>query len=321
MLSAACWVLRARAHVRTCGVPRATCEVRRATCGVPRAACDVLRATCLVTVVLAAACGDSPSGPGPIVNPPPPPTPNAPPVIDTVTVSASRVEADTEVTVTAAVRDAETPLEQLAYEWKADAGTFTGTGASVRWRAPKGTQTPATYLLTLTVTETYGSPTSAGVRPQHSVTASSPEVRVHDSPREIGDMALRFLRLFANSSVSPDTALQEFSDSCSGKRAEKADLEDNRRDFDILSSSLNLTNARVSIPWARGDATVRCAFSSRRKFCPADAPPNCRVGTIESVEGNCNLTTVYEQQRWLLCDSTFQGQLLPSMRGFFGRSH
>ena len=46
------------------------------------------------------------------------------------------------MTLTATVRDAETPVAQLKYEWKADAGTFTGEGASVKWRAPKGATTP-----------------------------------------------------------------------------------------------------------------------------------------------------------------------------------
>ena len=32
--------------------------------------------------------------------------------------------------------DAETPVSDLTFEWTADAGTFTGTGSSVKWKAP-----------------------------------------------------------------------------------------------------------------------------------------------------------------------------------------
>ena len=297
----------------------------RAACYVLRAGCDLRRAwrwgngvaVGAALALVAGACGDSPTKPDP--PPPPPPVVNTAPVIDSVTVSATRVEADTDVTVTAAVRDVETPIDQLAFSWAADAGTFTGTGATVRWRVPKGNATPADQVLRLTVTETYGPVSSTGTRSTHAVNATSPAVRVHDSTREIGDMALRFLKLFATSTVGSDIALQEFSDSCNGKRAEKSDIDDNRRDFTILSSTLNLTSARVTTVWARGDATVRCGFSSRRQFCPPGSPASCRVGAIESVEGNCNLSAVYEQQRWLLCDSTFQGSTVSSY-GFFGRN-
>ena len=270
----------------------------------------------LVVMAMTAACGDSPVKPGPIV---PPPPANNPPTVESITLSSTRIEADTDISVAATVRDTETPVEQLAYAWSADAGTFSGTGAAVRWRAPKEAATPAEYTLRLAVTETYGSTSSTGTRPQHVINATSAAVRVHDSPKEIGEMALRFLRLFASSTVGSDLALQEFSDSCSGKRAEKSDIDDNRRDFTILSSSLTLSSARVTSPWSRGDARVRCSFSSRRVNCPAGSPSTCRVGATESVAGDCNLTAVYEQQRWLLCDSTFSGTLLPATYGFFGR--
>ncbi len=51
------------------------------------------------------ACGDSPTNPGPIQQPPPQQQPNnQPPVIESIAVSTQRVEADTDVTVTAVVR-------------------------------------------------------------------------------------------------------------------------------------------------------------------------------------------------------------------------
>lgn len=292
--------------------------------GVVRAAA-VPRATAILALGLSLAAfgcggGSSPTAPGPQPQPPPQPIPvNQMPVIESVAVSAPRVEADTDVTVTATVRDAETAVDQLRFAWAADVGTFSGTGASVRWRVPRGVTTPADHAVRLTVTEVYGTADASGNRPQHTVSGSSSLVRVHDSPAELGALALRFLRDFANSTVPADVAVREFSDSCAGKAAERIDIADNRRDFDILSSQLSLSSATVRTPFSRGDMTVRCAFSSRRRNCPAGSPASCRVGTIESVEGNCNMTAVYEAQRWQLCESTFDGRLLPAMFNFFGR--
>jgi hypothetical protein len=279
-----------------------------------------VRSLALLLCAVLTACGDSPTEPGPIQQPPPQQTPNnQPPVIESISVGAQRVEADTDVTVTAVVRDAETPVTELAFNWSADIGAFTGSGPSVTWRVPKGGTTPTEQSIRLALVETYGAAGQGGARPQHSVSGTSPTVRVHDSPKELGELALRFLNDFANSSVAPDAAVREFSDSCQGKRDERDDIADNRRDYQVLSSRLNLSSARVTAPWSRGEMSVRCEFSSQIKNCPAGAPSHCRVGAVERVEGNCSMTTVYEQQRWMLCESRFDGQLLPVMRRFFGR--
>jgi ABC-type glycerol-3-phosphate transport system substrate-binding protein len=84
----------------------------------------------VISVALAliiAACGGGATSPGPVTPPPGgeggTPPPNSAPVIDSIELSAARTEVDSEVTITAHVRDAETPPDQLKYEWKADAGT------------------------------------------------------------------------------------------------------------------------------------------------------------------------------------------------------
>lgn len=269
--------------------------------------------TPVLLALLLASCGDSPARPGPIDQPPPPPPPvNQAPVVDSITLSADRVEADAEVAVTAAVRDAETAADRLQLAWTASAGTFSGTGASVRWRAPKGAATPADYTLTLTVTESYG----AGQ--QHVVTSTSPAVRVHDSPQEVSDMALRFLRDFANSSVPPDAAVRDFADSCDGKREEREDIEDNRRKYTITNSSFIPRGASVTSPTS-AETRITCEFRSVIKDCRASDGPDCRVGATERVSGDCDLTAKYEQRRWWLCSSRFNNAvLLPSMRPFHG---
>ena len=270
--------------------------------------------------VVTAACGGSPSGPGPIIPPPPPPPANEPPRIQSITVQKDRLEAGEEISVSVVVTDAETPVDQLTYEWQNDVGTFTGQGAAVRWRAPSGPQTPAEYVLTVRVTEVYGSPDAGGVRPRHQVTGLSASIRVHDSPKEVGDMALRFLTDFANSSVSPDVAVREFSDSCRGKREELEQIQDNRRKYRILSSQLRLRSVSVSSSNVSATAQVSCEFVSRIVECPPGVL-DCQPGRTERVRGECRVTSVYENRRWWLCESNFDGELIPSMRAFIRRRY
>jgi len=264
------------------------------------------------------ACGSSPSAPGAVI-PPPVVPPNQPPVIEFIIVTAERVEVDTETAVTATVRDAETPIDQLKFEWKADAGTFSGEGASVRWRAPRDLRTPADYSVRLTVTETYGSPDADGTHPQHVVNGTSPAIRVHDSPKELGDLSMAFLGDFANSSVTPSACVKEFSDSCPGKADEKGEIEWNRDHFLILSSSLRLRSVRIASNNMSADMRVNCTFTSRVTRCePGDT--RCVVGMVGTVGGDCDLTGVYEQRRWWLCESRFNGAVVPfGFRSFLAR--
>jgi hypothetical protein len=274
-------------------------------------------------IFLVAACGSS-NGPTPLPQPPassgPPsngPSLNLPPRIEGITASAERAEVDTEVSLTAVVRDDETSIDQLKFEWKADAGTFAGEGPAVKWRAPAGIRTPADYTVSLTVTETYGAADASGVRPANVSTATAPVIRVHNSPKELGDISLKFLSDFANSSVSPADCLRDFTDSCRGKADERSDIEFNRGHFAILSSTLNLRNATVDSNGVTANITVACAFTSRITACDA-GDSSCAVGSISSVSGDCLLTGKYEQKRWWLCDSHFRGRLGEGLRGFFG---
>jgi hypothetical protein len=263
-------------------------------------------------LLVALSCGGSPSGPAPV------PQVNQPPVISSIAIEPDRIEVNGEVSVQAHVQDAETPVENLIYEWEADGGTFSGEGASVTWRAPEDAETPADYALRLTIREVYGTPDAAGVRPEHRVTASSPAVRVHDSPRELREMALRFLHDFADSGVSADECVREFSDSCRGKESEREDIEENREHFRILSSSLDFDRVDIASDGMSAEMTVECEFRSRIRKCPDDEM-GCVEGSIEEVEGDCDLTAIYEDRRWWLCDSSFRGSMMPIMRLFFGR--
>jgi len=253
-------------------------------------------------VVAAFAVGSGCGGSTPPVSPTPtPPTPNVEPTIVSLTASGPRVDADAEVTLTAVVQDPETPVDQLTYVWSATpvGGDFIGSGTQVRWRAPHGQTTPNLYSIKLTVIEKY---VSAGVPAQHEV-SKAVDVHYNDSPAETRQIGTRFLtQLFPDFSVTPQAAVQDFSDSCPGKFAELSDVTINRKNFHILSGTFN--NITVDFDGAKtaADITGQCTFTD----IPTD-PTNPYYNRRESVSGICALTAVYENWRWYLCDSHFRG--------------
>jgi hypothetical protein len=256
---------------------------------------------------LASGCGSgTPTAPRqvpstPTPDPPTPPRPNTPPVINSLVVSSQRAEASTDLTVTASVQDAETPVDQLIFGWSATpvAGEFVGTGAQVRWRPPRQQRSPDLYSVKLVVTERYAS----GTQTLQNETSKSIDVHYNDSPAEITRIGMRFLtELFPDFSVSPQAAVQDFSDTCSGKRDEMNDVSNNRINFHILSGTY--TNVVVDLNTDRTSADVSgiCTFID----IPTN-PTNPNVGKRESVTGVCTLTAVYENWRWFLCTSHFRG--------------
>lgn len=273
----------------------------------------------VLALLLAAGCGGPGTGPTPPPPPPPPPA-NAAPQIRSLTASAPRAEVDVPITLTAVVEDAETPVANLTYTWSADTGTFSGSGASVTWVAGQDAATPADVVLTLTVTERYTSGTSQAENKASGTTT----VRLNNSPKELRELSLRFLGDFANSRISPEQCVSEFSDTCSGKKAELEDIQDNRHDFEIIGSTLRHTS--LSIAPSRTTATVHtfCAFTSR---VITDSPREesclngkCPKGSVGSVQGDCWTTNVYEKGRWWICESHFSsvGTLTDFGRAFFG---
>ena len=250
--------------------------------------CGSQRARAAVSLV--AACSGSPAVPPPVVN-------NTPPTIESVTIAGTRAEADQDIQVTASVKDTETPVDQLTYTWSAmpRGGTFTGSGASVTWRPPKGQKTPDLYTITLTVTETF---TSAG-QARRTRRLAFTTVHYNDSPAEVAYLATDFLvAKFGNYTVSPAEAVSNFSDNCSGKAAELNEIRINREKFQILSAtypmnSISFDNA-MTLATVEGDS-ASSRTSDRRRWTE---------GT--GVTGICTLTNVYENFRWFLCSSTLR---------------
>jgi hypothetical protein len=244
---------------------------------------------------LAGACGGTPSPVAP--TPPvivPPIVVNTPPTIESISISSNRVEAGEQVDLTAVVKDAETPIDQLAYTWSAGPvnGTFAGTGPVVKWRAPTGQATPAVYTLTLTVTEKY---TASGEAKEDSVVSTPASVHYNDSLAEAGALATQFLTDFVTFSVSPEVAVRNFSDNCSGKQDELEDIRNNRANYTILGGSFGPQQISFNAARTTGTVIEPCTFS--------DIVNATQVR--QTVAGTCLMTTVYENWRWLLCSSRF----------------
>jgi hypothetical protein len=271
-----------------------------------------------VTVLAIAGCGGP--GPQPTPQPPPPPPPvNTAPQIRSIALSATRAEVGVPITLTATVEDAETPVANLTYAWTADTGTFSGTGPVVTWVAGEDAKTPADVVFNLTVTERFTSGSTTG----ENRTTGTQNVHLNNSPRELREMSLRFLTNFANSNVSADECVREFSDSCSGKADELFDVQRNRHDYKILSFSLQHTS--LSIAPNRLTATVHTACSFRSEVITDQVLDpgcqGCKKGDVGSTSGNCWTTNVYESGRWWLCTSNYgstTGALTAWERAFFG---
>src|SRR5690606_14972798 len=99
---------------------------------------------------------------------------------------------------------------------------------------------PQTVVLMLTVLERYQEPDASGlpVEREHRVQRTA-NVRVHDTRKEVTDMAVDFLELFSDSSiVSPEAVLHNFSQTCDGGDGYAEEYNDiliNRSQREIVS--------------------------------------------------------------------------------------
>ena len=246
---------------------------------------------------------------------------NAPPTISGITSRSSRpgvptrfADLDEAITVTATVIDAETPSDQLKYEWSADSGAFSGTGREVTWRAPAQATTPGVVRLNLAVVETYQTTNSQGLpaTAENRVTGSI-DIRLHASAKEVRDMAVEFLVEFSQQRLSPEQIVRNFSDSCPGKRDERDQVRNNQATFTITSYSVE-PNPPVQVAFGgvcrdRGRAGDACAYVPVRweSFYKVDGKKEIATGTDQ-------VSAIYEGDRWRLCDSDFIGSTRTGLR-------
>jgi hypothetical protein len=241
--------------------------------------------------------------------------PGDPPVIEGITARGMRpnepagfADAGEEITVSATVVDPDTPIEQLQFQWTADVGTFSGSGASVTWRAPSDAPTPTTVTLSLTVSD--GANTAS----------TTTKVSVHNSIKEVGDLAREFLLDFSDSSKPASFVVRNFSKSprCEAERDEEfSQIEENRRLYRITSSFVGTPSVTVQFasrpcPYEPRSGDACAAVPATWDSVCASADPKCTGGHVDGID---YVTAVYEQSEWRLCASYFQGRGA-TLRGF-----
>jgi hypothetical protein len=232
----------------------------------------------------------------------------APPVIQTIVAQGTRTtepaqfaDLNETINVTATVTDADTTAASLQYTWTADLGTMSGTGAKVTWQAPASAATPVKATITLSVSD--GST---------AVTGTS-AVTLHDSTKEIGDIATLFLVNFSKTEVPVDTVMQDFTPQCPGTASERQDVVNNRNGFVI--TSWNVQPPQVTVNFGAGCQTLHglrqgdgCSYSQVRW-------DSTKVGGgTDSVEGVDQIAAVFLSDRWWLCSSDFDGHHLNGTR-------
>ncbi|MGE5242884.1 MAG: IPT/TIG domain-containing protein [Betaproteobacteria bacterium] len=263
----------------------------------------------------------------------PAPQVNTPPLITSIVAQGTQphepaqfADADETIAVTATVQDAETPVDQLEFEWKSDAGgSFTGSGRAVQWHAPQAVPDSKSATLTVTVIEKYDTadPNGLPVPAENKVTGTT-VVSLHDSVKEVGGMAKDFLDLFSQSSVAPTTVVHNFLEGCgaggTGRDQELNQVTNNRMhyiiqpDWFVGSPSVTVKFGGVS-PFRSRSADAWASLDVRwtSKCIVVDTDPlvNCPyVGYVRHDAGIDWVTAHYDPttSRWWLCDSDYDPQ-------------
>jgi hypothetical protein len=278
-------------------------------------------AASFAAALLLAACGGSTPPTTPITPKPPidiiPPQ-NSLPSIDAIVIQGRRAKqpprfADVKETVdvVATVRDSETPLDELIYQWTVTDGTITGTGRAVTWTAPDTVTAPATVTITLKITENFGYPGQAKIYSQD--VSGTQTLDLHDSVREVGEMARQFLVNFSDTNLNDwQYVMRNFKASAcplpGEVEAEKNDVIRNYTEFDM--NAFNVGAPRVTLQFG-GFCQVSSVETSPGDAC-AVVPvmwDSTRIssGSRSVTRGNDIVTAAYAavDSRWWLCSSRY----------------
>jgi len=278
-----------------------------------------LLALFVLAATLAAACGGN-GTPAPTPTPTPVPPANALPVVDGITVQGSRAkepanfaDAGESVAVTAKVHDDETAADQLQYGWSATAGSFTGTGAAVTWKAPSSVEAPGDVTISLKVTEKYGT----GGAFEHSVEAAA-KLSLHDTVKEVGGMSRQFLLDFSDTTIKDaNRIMQNFGGPGTCPNPGEVDAERQQViDHYTFFKMLNYRVDGASVTTNFGDVCGTVHGPKRGDAC-AYVPVmwdsiDTRDNTHKPNFGVDQITATYSAKdaRWFLCSSDYDGHLV-----------
>jgi hypothetical protein len=281
---------------------------------------------CALSVV-SLSCGGTPTTPSPSLPVTTPPVVNnTPPLIVKFTAQGLRpneppnfADLTEEVPISVDVTDLESSVNDLKFNWSATVGSFSGTGPKVVWKAPASAATPVGVTLELEVVETY---TSAGKATENRVTGST-TVSLHDSNKEVSDIARQFLLDFSDSSIRDvPYIMRNFEPTCYGTTDETGDVTKNRTDFTIMPGwrvELPVTSVAFGgscpfrAPTRPGDACsqIRTFWKStaNRDLRDPSGALVLRQGQTTTASGVDQVAAKYykDQGRWRLCASDFNG--------------
>jgi hypothetical protein len=258
------------------------------------------------------ACGSSTTGPS---DPPPPPPVNSLPVVTSIFVKATLSREPAQyatlgetVNVTATVTDAETPVNQLTYEWSSSVGgTFSANASTATWTAPAtltGT-TPVNATLTLTVTERIDATRN------NRVTATT-VVDLHNSAKEVGDLARQFLLDFSRQ-LPVDMVMRNFTSTCPEAAQEREQVATSNESFEIVEYRVD--EAVTTVPFSGS-----CPFRNVRGDACAQVPVYWRAvdkktGVAGSNGGIDQVTALLENGVWRLCASDYDLRVMSGDTG------
>lgn len=251
------------------------------------------------------------------------------PSIDSITVQGRRprqparfADVRDTVDVAATVRDAETPVDELVYQWTATAGTFSGTGRTVTWTAPDSASSPTTVTITLKVVENYGHPGQAKIYSQD--VSGTQTIALHDSAAEVGKMSRDFLVAFSTTTIKDwQVVMKDFNAS---RCPQPGEIDDERNDVVNHYTNFQMQTYEVGAAQVSLEFGGACAFRGKLGDACAVVPIfwdsiDSRTNTRRSTRGLDYVSAAYStaDSRWWLCSSQYQETGTLTGHGFYSR--
>ena len=132
-------------------------------------------------------------------------------------------------------------------------------------------------------------------------------MRVHDSIREVNDLAVDFLVGFSKQ-LDPAYVVRNFTSSCGGAADEQKDVQKNNDQNTVNSYTIGNPNTAIVFT-GRGGCPFRGVFGDACAQVPVEWHSTAKATGVSGVaKGIDQVTAVLEQDQWRLCASDFNGE-------------
>jgi hypothetical protein len=158
-------------------------------------------------------------------------------------------------------------------------------------------------MLTLTVTDRYSTTDGAGLPvTRENQTRATTLVRLHDSVKEVSDLAVDFLVGFSKQ-LDAAYVVRNFTPNCSGTASELSDVQKDNRDYLITSYAIGVPATTIGFA---GSCPFRNVFGDACAQVPVEwHSTNKTTGVPGVAPGIDQVTAVLENDQWRLCASDF----------------